>query len=92
MGSLSRFSNAHPLDTIRKDQGEDRAANQDVVEMRNDKVGVLLLGIDGRGAVHDAGKAADSEKANEAECVEHRRAERYRALEQRCSPIEDFDC
>ena len=42
---------------------EDAAAEEHVVEVRDDEVGVVLLQVDRRRGVHDAGEAADGEHA-----------------------------
>ena len=50
-----------PVEVDRAQEGEDAAAEQDVVEVRHDEVGVVLLGIDRYDGVHDAGETADHE-------------------------------
>jgi hypothetical protein len=50
-----------PVEVDSAHEGEDAAAEQDIVEVRDDEVGVVLLGIDRYDRVHDAGETADNE-------------------------------
>ena len=53
----------------------DHAADHDVVEMRDDEVGVGDVHVDGERGEEEPGQPADREQADEAERVEHRRVE-----------------
>jgi hypothetical protein len=53
---------------------EQRAADQHVVQVGDDEVGVVHLQVEGHHRDHHAGDAAGDEDDEEAEHVEHRRA------------------
>ena len=50
-----------PVEVDSAQEGEDAATEEDVVEVGDDEVGVVVLGIDRDHGVHDAGEAADDE-------------------------------
>ena len=68
-----------------------RAADHDVVEVRDDEVGVGHVDVEAERGEEQAGQAADREQADEADGVEHRRVPRDRALVHRRRPVEDLD-
>ena len=55
--------------------GHHRAADHDVVEVRDDEVGVVHVHVEAERGEEQPGQAADGEQADEAERVEHRRLE-----------------
>ena len=71
----------HPPEDLRPpvvepgEDAEDRAAEEHVVEVRDDEVGVLHLPVDRERGEEDPGEAADREDGDEAEREEHRRVE-----------------
>ena len=69
---------------------EHEAAEQHVVEVRDDEVGVGLLRVGGHDRVHDAREPADRELRDEAEREQHRRREPHRAAPHRAEPVEDL--
>ena len=69
----------------------DRAAEQDVVEVRDDEVRVGLLQVCRRRRVHDPGDSTDREQADEADSEQHRRRVADGALRHRRDPVEDLD-
>ena len=54
-------------------EGDHRAADHHVMEMRDDEVGVVHVHVDGQRAEEQPGQPADAEEEEEAERVEHRR-------------------
>ena len=52
----------------------DRAADHDVVEVRDDEVGVVHVDVETHRGQEQSGQAADREQPDEAEGVEHRRS------------------
>ena len=72
-------------------QAEEHAAKEHVVEVRDDEVAVLLLGVGGSRGVHDAGETAAHEHPDEAEGEDHRRGEADASAPDRAEPVEDFD-
>ena len=87
----------HPSGDLREpvvegaEQREDRAADQHVVEMRDDEVGVVHLQVERHRREHHAGQPADHEDEDEAEHEEHRRREARRARA-RCVAIQQKIC
>ena len=59
----------------RAEQREHGAADQHVVQVRDDEVGVVHLQIERHRGEHDAGQAAEDEDEEEAEHEEQRRLE-----------------
>ena len=72
-------------------EGEEDAANDDVVEMSDDKVGVPKLPVEGSGGEHDAGESGDQELKEETDAEEHGGFELQFAAPHGAEPIEDFD-
>ena len=72
-------------------EGEEDAANDDVVEMSDDKVGVAKLPVEGSGGEHDAGESGDQELKEETDAEEHGGLELQFAAPHGAEPIEDFD-
>ena len=71
--------------------GRHRAADHDVVEMRDDEVGAGDLHVDGNRGEEETGQPADGEQTDESERIQHRRLERdLPAIEGR-RPVEDLD-
>ena len=50
---------------------EDAAAEEHVVEVGDDEIGVVVLGVDRDHGVHDAGEPADDELRDEPDGEEH---------------------
>ena len=69
----------------------DRAPDHDVVEMRDDEVGLGHVDIDRKGSEHQAGHTADGEERDKTESVKKGRVEGDVALVERGRPIEDLD-
>jgi hypothetical protein len=55
------------------EEGDDRAAHHDVVEVRDDEVRVRQVHVDAQRAEEEARQAADGEEEDEGHRVEHRR-------------------
>jgi hypothetical protein len=51
----------------RREKGEHRAAEEDVVDVGDDEVRIVVLRIDRRRGVHDAAEATDDEHRDEAD-------------------------
>ena len=68
----------------------DRAADHDVVEVRDDEVRVGHVHVDADRRQEQSGEPSDREQPDEAVRVEHRRLPRHRALVHRRRPVEDF--
>ena len=66
----------------------DRAADHDVVEVRDDEVGVVEVDVEAERGQEEPGEAADEEQAQEAERPDHRRLPPDRALVHRRRPVE----
>ena len=58
--------------------------------MSHDEVSILVLGINGHGRMHDAGKAADHEHGDETQGKEHGSFEDDSSTPHRTNPIEDL--
>ena len=56
-----------------REQREHRAADQHVVQVRDDEIGVMDLEVERHRAEHDAGQPADQQDEEEAEHEEQRR-------------------
>ena len=69
---------------------EDRAAEEDVVQVCDDEVGVGHLPVDGKGGEHDPREAADREDGDEPEREQHRRVEDQVSTPRRRQPVEDL--
>src|ERR1035437_3660066 len=67
------------------------AAHHNVVEVGHHEVGIGDVNVDSERGHEQAGQAADGEQPDEAEAIEHRGLEGYRALIQGRSPIENLD-
>src|SRR5947209_1615020 len=70
---LVRHSTRH-LGKPEIDAGEHRkqsAADEDIVEVRHNKIGVVHLQIYGNGRQHHPGKSSDQEDKKESEAPEH---------------------
>src|ERR1700712_5420849 len=93
---LAKLLIEHASGDLRKPVGhcpeerEDRAANEEIVEMRDDEVGVVHLEIDRDGRHENAGHAAHSEGEEEAEDPPHRRLEDYLASSHGGDPAENL--
>ena len=87
----------HPAGHLREpevDPGEDReqrAAEEHVVDVRDDEVRVRGVDVDRHGGEVDPGEAADHEHRDEAEREQHRRLEVDPPLPKRREPGEDLD-
>ena len=73
------------------EEGRDRAAHHDVVEVGDDEVRVGDVDVDGDRGQEQAGEAAHGEEADEAEGVDHRGLEGDLAAVHGGGPVEDFD-
>ena len=69
----------------------DRAADHDVVEVRDDEVGVVQVDVEAERRQEQSGQAAHEEQAQEAEDEHHRRLPPDRALVERRRPVERLD-
>ena len=69
----------------------DRAAHHDVVEVRDDEVGVVHVDVEAHRGEEQSRQPADREQADEAERVQHRRVERHRPFVDRGRPVEHLD-
>ena len=67
------------------------SADHDVMEMRDDEIGVGHMHIDGERGEKQSRQAADRKQPDETKRVEHRRLKRDRAFVQRRGPVENFD-
>ncbi len=82
----------HPASHLRepvvpgREDGEDRAQREHIVEMGDDVVGVVQFLVDRRVGEHDAGDAADGEQEDEADRPDHRGLELDRAAPHRGDP------
>ena len=56
------------------------AADHDVMEMRDDEVGVVHVDIDGERRQKQSGQPADGKQADETQRIEHRRFETRSSL------------
>ena len=73
------------------EEGRDHAADHDVVEMRDDEIGLREVHVGRQRREEQAGQAADREQADEAQRVQHRRIEADGALVQGADPVEHLD-
>ena len=71
-------------------QGEGRPANEDVVEVSDNKVTVLLLGISRSRGMHDARETAHHEHPDEAEGEHHGHAGDNPPTPEGPDPVEYF--
>ena len=72
------------------EQTEDEAAEQDVMEVGHDVIGIGLLGVGRNDRVRHARQSADGEHRDEPEREQHRGREPHRALVHRREPVEDL--
>ena len=75
----------------RREEPEDRAAEEHVVQVRDDVVGVVHLPVERERGEEDPREAADREDREEAEREQHRRVEVEVAAPERRQPVEDLD-
>ena len=68
----------------------DRAAHHDVVEVRDDEIGVGDVHVQSDRREKQPREPADREQSDEADRVEHRRLPRHRSLVHRGRPVEDL--
>ncbi len=73
------------------EQGEQAAAADRVVEVRDDEVGVFRLKIEWGRRDHDAGHASQQEVYQEPQRPQHRRAVTNRTTPHGANPIEELD-
>ena len=73
------------------EKGEAGAAEDDVVEVADDELGVVDMDVGGSCAEDQAGEPADGEEEDEAEGEEHRRFQGDGALVEGGDPVEDLD-
>ena len=72
------------------EEGEDHRPHHHVVEVGDDEVGVVDLGIEGDGSEHHPGQAAEHEDKDEADDEEQRRLQHRPAGDQRGDPGKDL--
>src|SRR3954462_8896313 len=75
----------------RREQREDGSAYQDIVEVRDYKVGIVHLDVDRNGRQHDAREAAKNEDKDEPEDEVHGSGQSYSSGPKRCEPAEDLN-
>ena len=68
--------------------GVDRTGYQYIMEVRDDKVSIMILEVDWSNAKHQTGEATDREKDDEPDSKQHRCLKRHRALPHRRYPVE----
>src|SRR4029077_15784043 len=78
-----------PVEEAREDREHD-AAEQRVVEVRDDEVAVVHLPVDRECGEIDAGDPPDDEQREKAESEEHRRLEAEVAAPEGREPVEDL--
>ena len=72
------------------ENGEQRAGDQYVMEVRHHVIGILELNIDGGDRTHQTGETAHREHKQKAAGEEHWRLERHRAFPHSRDPVEDL--
>ena len=80
---------AEPVIPARKDS-EHGSQRQDVMEVRDDVIGVVERPVDARVCEHDSGHAADGKHENEPDGEQHGRVKPQRTAPHRRDPGEDF--
>ena len=96
-GELRPRLRIHPAADLRPpvvhaaEVAHDRAADHDVVEMRDDEVGVVHVDVEAHRREEQPGEAADREQAEEPERIQHRRVEADRPFVDRRRPVEHLD-
>src|SRR5258708_1290448 len=82
--------NLGPPEVQAADVGHDCAADHDVVEVRDDEIGVVNVNVQAEAGEKETGEAADHEETNEAERINHGRIPGDGAFVERRSPVKDF--
>src|SRR5678816_2791605 len=70
---------------------EEKAADQRIVEVRHDKIGVSQLPVEGRHTQHDTRQAGDEELKQERQATQHGQLEANLATVKCSQPVKDFD-
>ena len=73
------------------ERSEHGPAEEHVVEVGDDEIGVVELEIERRLGQHDAGEPAEQEADQEPDGEQHGRVEPHRAPEHRADPVEELD-
>src|SRR5207245_1752558 len=84
-------SNLGPPKMQAADVTHDRATDHDVVEVRDDEIGVVNVNVQAQAGKEESGEAANQKKADETEGVKHGRVPGNRTFRKRRGPVEDFD-
>src|SRR3984885_5374047 len=69
------------------EKAEDDGADQNVVEVGNDEIGVVQLPVKGRNRKHDSGQACEQELSQKGSAEKHRRGKTYFASPQVAVPF-----
>ncbi len=69
-----------------------RSAHHDVVEMRDDEIGVVDVHIHSQAGENKPGQATNREQTDSAQGIEHWSVIRDGTLVESGSPVEDLDC
>src|SRR6185436_17092496 len=70
---------------------ENNRANNDVMKMSNDKIGISQLPVERGGGHHDACQSGNQELSQESDAEEHRSSEANLPAPHGADPVEDFD-
>lgn len=73
------------------EEADERSTDHDVMEVRDNKIGVVKVNVCGERGKEKTGQSADGEQENERECVEHRCVEDDGTFVERRHPAKDFD-
>ena len=73
------------------EEAENRAANQHVVEVRDDEIGIVQVDVHRNRGDDDTGDTSDGEGRNRPQREEHRRIGGNRTPHQRRQPVENLD-
>ncbi len=73
------------------EQAKNQTADDNVVEVSDDEVGIMILEVGRRCRQHNAGYPAHYESRNEADCEQSCRREADRSAPHREQPVEDLD-
>ena len=80
-----------PPEVQRAEERRDRAADHDVVEVRDHEVGVVHVHVDRQHRQHQPGQPAEHEQADERRGEQERRIDRDLAFVERRRPVVDLD-
>src|SRR4029077_16969193 len=88
---IKASGNFRPPEVNASEISHDRAADHDVVKMRDDEVGVVQVNIGRERGEKEPGEPAHGEKSDEPESVKHRCLIGDRTFVKSRGPIKDFD-